>query len=140
MTEKQRPNILWYCTDQQRFDTIGALGNPHVLTPTIDALVEGGTAFTKTYTSPICTPSRSSFMTVSIRPVLTIRGMERIVRRAPALDQQVGGGGRLLRVDREVSSSEFGLEPNRDLMTVFLPKFSHAPGMTGRKGTITRTG
>ena len=34
-----RPNILWYCTDQQRFDTIKALGNPHVHTPTIDALV-----------------------------------------------------------------------------------------------------
>ena len=59
-----RPNILWYCTDQQRFDTIGALGNPHVKTPTIDALVESGTAFTHAYCqSPICTPSRTSFMT-----------------------------------------------------------------------------
>lgn len=62
MTE--RPNILWYCTDQQRFDTIGALGNPHVQTPTLDALVGEGTAFTHAYCqSPICTPSRSSFMT-----------------------------------------------------------------------------
>ena len=34
-----RPNILWYCTDQQRFDTIAALGNPHVQTPTLDRLV-----------------------------------------------------------------------------------------------------
>ncbi|NND95928.1 MAG: sulfatase-like hydrolase/transferase [Pirellulaceae bacterium] len=60
----QRPNILWYCTDQQRFDTIGALGNPHVVTPTIDALVKSGVAFTHAYCqSPICTPSRSSFMT-----------------------------------------------------------------------------
>jgi arylsulfatase len=59
-----RPNILWYCTDQQRFDTIGALGNPHVATPTIDALVAEGVAFTHAYCqSPICTPSRSSFMT-----------------------------------------------------------------------------
>lgn len=59
-----RPNILWYCTDQQRFDTIGALGNPHVRTPTIDRLVAQGTAFTHAYCqSPICTPSRSSFMT-----------------------------------------------------------------------------
>ncbi len=59
-----RPNILWYCTDQQRFDTIGALGNPHVVTPTIDALVADGVAFTHAYCqSPICTPSRSSFMT-----------------------------------------------------------------------------
>ena len=58
------PNILWYCTDQQRFDTIGALGNPHVATPTIDQLVADGVAFTHAYCqSPICTPSRSSFMT-----------------------------------------------------------------------------
>lgn len=59
-----RPNILVYCTDQQRFDTIGALGNPFVRTPTIDRLVANGTAFTNCYCqSPICTPSRSSFMT-----------------------------------------------------------------------------
>ena len=60
----KRPNILWYCTDQQRFDTIGALGNPHVRTPTLDRLVASGAAFTHAYCqSPICTPSRSSFMT-----------------------------------------------------------------------------
>lgn len=59
-----RPNILWYCTDQQRWDTIGALGNPHVQTATIDQLVAAGTAFTHAYCqSPICTPSRSSFLT-----------------------------------------------------------------------------
>lgn len=60
----QRPNILWYCTDQQRFGTIGVLGNPHVRTPAIDRLVAEGVAFTAAYCqSPICTPSRSSFMT-----------------------------------------------------------------------------
>ena len=59
-----RPNILWYCTDQQRFDTIGALGNSYVETQTIDQLVREGVAFTQAYCqSPICTPSRSSFMT-----------------------------------------------------------------------------
>jgi arylsulfatase A-like enzyme len=59
-----RPNILWYVTDQQRFDTIAALGNAHVRTPTIDSLVETGVAFTHAYCqSPICTPSRASFMT-----------------------------------------------------------------------------
>ena len=59
----ERPNILWYCTDQQRFDTIGALGNPHVQTPVLDSLANEGTAFTHTYCqSPICTPSRASFM------------------------------------------------------------------------------
>ena len=59
-----RPNILWICTDQQRYDTIGALGNPCVSTPNIDKLVAGGTAFTHAYCqSPICTPSRASFLT-----------------------------------------------------------------------------
>ena len=59
-----RPNILWYCTDQQRFDTIGLLGNPHVRTPTLDRLATEGVAFTHAYCqSPICTPSRSSFLT-----------------------------------------------------------------------------
>ena len=59
----QHPNILWYCTDQQRFDTIGALGNPHVRTPVLDNLVDKGVAFTHTYCqSPICTPSRASFL------------------------------------------------------------------------------
>ena len=59
-----RPNILWYCTDQQRFDTIGALGNRHVQTPVLDNLVKNGVAFTNAYCqSPICTPSRASIMT-----------------------------------------------------------------------------
>ncbi|MHC4346723.1 MAG: sulfatase family protein [Planctomycetota bacterium] len=60
----ERPNILWICTDQQRYDTIGALGNKHIRTPNIDRLVETGTAFTHAYCqSPICTPSRASFLT-----------------------------------------------------------------------------
>ena len=59
-----RPNILWICTDQQRYDTIGALGNEHIRTPNIDRLVGEGTAFTHAFCqSPICTPSRASFLT-----------------------------------------------------------------------------
>jgi arylsulfatase len=59
-----KPNILWICTDQQRWDTIHALGNEHVHTPNLDRLVAEGTAFTHAYCqSPICTPSRASFLT-----------------------------------------------------------------------------
>ena len=58
------PNILWICTDQQRFDTINALGYSHVRTPNLDRLVAEGVAFTQAYCqSPICTPSRASFLT-----------------------------------------------------------------------------
>jgi len=58
-----RPNILWICTDQQRYDTIHALGNPAIRTPNLDRLVSEGVAFTRTYTqSPVCSPSRASFL------------------------------------------------------------------------------
>ncbi len=59
-----RPNILWICTDQQRYDTLHALGNSCIRTPNLDALIGEGVAFTRAYCqSPICTPSRSSFLT-----------------------------------------------------------------------------
>ena len=58
------PNILWFCADQQRFDTVQALGNPHVRTPNLDRLAAEGVAFTHAFCqSPICTPSRASFLT-----------------------------------------------------------------------------
>ena len=60
----KRPNILWYCTDQQRFDTIAALGNTHIHTPNLDRFLGEAAVFTHAYCqSPICTPSRASFLT-----------------------------------------------------------------------------
>ena len=60
----QPPNILWICSDQQRYDTIHALGNSLIRTPNIDKIIENGVTFTHTYCqSPVCTPSRASFLT-----------------------------------------------------------------------------
>ena len=56
-----KPNILLFLTDQQRFDTIGALGNPVIKTPSLDRLCRMGTAFTSAYTpSPVCISARCS--------------------------------------------------------------------------------
>jgi len=56
--------VLWICTDQQRWDTIHALGNPHIRTPNLDRLVASGVAFTGAHCqTPICTPSRACFLT-----------------------------------------------------------------------------
>lgn len=58
------PNILWICTDQQRADTIAALGNRNIRTPHVDSLVGSGTSFTNVFCqSPVCTPSRASMLT-----------------------------------------------------------------------------
>lgn len=61
---RQAPNILWICTDQQRYDTIAALGNSIISTPNLDKLVTESVVFTHAFAqSPVCTPSRASFMT-----------------------------------------------------------------------------
>lgn len=45
--------------DQQRFDTIAALGNQTIYTPHLDRLVNRGLAFTNTYSPcPVCVPAR----------------------------------------------------------------------------------
>ena len=44
MTELRQPNILWICSDQQRWDTSGATGNRLVQTPNIDRLYAEGAA------------------------------------------------------------------------------------------------
>ena len=36
-----RPNILHIFVDQQRFDTIGALGNPIIKTPNLTSILKG---------------------------------------------------------------------------------------------------
>lgn len=62
------PNILFLFTDDQRFDTIRALGNEDVITPNMDRLVEEGTSFTEASimggtSGAVCMPSRAMMMT-----------------------------------------------------------------------------
>jgi len=58
-----RPNILLLFTDQQRYDTIAALGNPYIQTPALDSLAREGVSFTSAYTpSPVCIAARCSLL------------------------------------------------------------------------------
>src|SRR5438093_224085 len=60
----QPPNILWICTDSQRWDTLGCYGNSFVTTPHADRLAREGVVFEHAFSqSPVCTPSRASFLT-----------------------------------------------------------------------------
>ncbi|MGI9423525.1 MAG: sulfatase family protein [Hyphomicrobiaceae bacterium] len=128
---QQRPNILWYCTDQQRFDTIGALGNPHVVTPIIDGLVTGGVAFTHAYCqSPICTPSRSSFMTglYPSRVHNTRNGNETFPDQPPVITKLIADSGYTCGLIGKfhLQSSGRRTEPRIDDGFSYW-KFSHAP-------------
>jgi len=58
-----RPNVLLLLADDQRPDTIAALGNPIIGTPTLDRLVAGGVAFTRAICAyPLCHPSRAEIL------------------------------------------------------------------------------
>jgi arylsulfatase A-like enzyme len=58
------PNILLLVTDDQRLDTIGALGNAHIKTPNLDQLASRGLVFTRaTCAHPLCYPSRAELLT-----------------------------------------------------------------------------
>ena len=59
-----RPNVLLIVTDDQRPDTIAALGNDVIQTPNLDRLVREGTAMTRAIAPyPICSPSRAEIIT-----------------------------------------------------------------------------
>jgi arylsulfatase A-like enzyme len=63
-----RPNILFILSDDQRFDTIAALGNPEIRTPHLDRLVARGFHFTNAYcmgsmVPAVCLPSRTMLIT-----------------------------------------------------------------------------
>lgn len=59
-----QPNILFIMTDQQRFDTIQALGNQKIYTPNMDRLVKRGVSFKNAYSPcPVCVPARYTIRT-----------------------------------------------------------------------------
>ena len=94
MSIRRPPNILFLFTDDQRFDTIGALGNPGVpgaaavATPNLDRIVERGTAFTHAHipggtSDAVCMPSRAMLHTG--RNLFHIEGAGEEIPRAHTL-------------------------------------------------------
>ena len=65
---KKKLNVLFLLTDDQRADTIAALGNEHIKTPNLDKLVKDGFVFNKAYcmgsmAGAVCMPSRCMILT-----------------------------------------------------------------------------
>jgi arylsulfatase A-like enzyme len=63
-----RPNIVLILADDQRADTIAALGNDEIQTPHLDRLAQRGFAFTNAYcmgsmVGAVCLPSRTMLIT-----------------------------------------------------------------------------
>jgi arylsulfatase A-like enzyme len=60
----ERPNVIVFLTDQQRWDSTGHHGNPLELTPNLDRIARQGTHINTSITcQPVCGPARSSLQT-----------------------------------------------------------------------------
>ncbi len=67
MEPPPKPNVILLLTDDQRPDTLGALGNPRIVTPHLDALAHSGFVFTNAYclgsnVPAVCAPSRNMLL------------------------------------------------------------------------------
>lgn len=59
-----RPNVVFILTDDQGIWAAGCYGNPEIRTPNIDRLAAAGVRFENFFcTSPVCSPSRATFLT-----------------------------------------------------------------------------
>lgn len=57
-------NIVFYFTDQQRWDTCGCFGQPLPITPNLDKLAAEGVKFPNAFSpQPVCGPCRALFQT-----------------------------------------------------------------------------
>jgi N-acetylglucosamine-6-sulfatase len=60
----RRPNLVVILLDDLRWDEMGCTGHPFAETPNIDRIAREGARFTNAFaTTPLCSPSRASFLT-----------------------------------------------------------------------------
>jgi choline-sulfatase len=86
-----QPNVLFIMTDQQRFDTIAALGNEQIYTPNLDRLVRRGVTFTNAYSPcPVCVPARYGIRT-GCEPPTTRSFTNGVPRPAPGQAETMEG-------------------------------------------------
>jgi len=123
MNQTQKPNVLFILTDDQRFDTIHALGNQVIKTPFMDELVENGTSFTNAYimggSSPaVCAPSRAMIMTGRTLYRIPKQGLWEY-----RIDEDLKT---IPEVFREAGYDTFGTGKQHNSQGVFARGFSHA--------------
>ena len=155
-----QPNVLWICSDSQRFDTLGCYGNQFVRSPNIDRLATDGVLFEHCYAqNPLCSPSRGTFLTGRYPVTHRLRQngqnippTEKLVTRILADDDYICGlsgklhlaacnrrfllGDEWWKLPREERLIQ-GVEPRiDDGYTEF--HWDHAPGGSSRSSSYTR--
>ena len=96
MASSERSNVLLIVADDQRFDTIGALGADEPRTPNLDRLVRRGCAFTRSHNmgsehGAVCVPARA--MLHSGRSLFHLDGPGGMTTEHPTLPERFGDDG-----------------------------------------------
>ena len=81
-----RPNILFILTDDQGIGDLSLHGNDSLRTPNMDALLTAGARFDRFYVSPVCAPTRASFLSGQYHPRT---GAVFVTRRRETMDDGV---------------------------------------------------
>ena len=59
-----KPNVVFILMDDLRWDELGCMGHPWIKSPNIDRIAREGATFRNAFvTTPLCSPSRASFLT-----------------------------------------------------------------------------
>ncbi len=109
-----KPNIIFLLTDDMGYGDVGCYGGDFVPTPNIDRLAAEGTKFTQFYVaSPVCSPSRTGFLTGMyparwhITNYLQTRAGNRNSEQADFLDPKAPSIARTLK-DAGYATGHFG--------------------------------
>lgn len=80
--DQRRPNVVIILTDDQGWGDLSVHGNTNLATPNIDRLAAQGIELSNFYVCPICSPTRSEFLTGRYNPrggvMSASRGEERL--------------------------------------------------------------
>ncbi|XP_014677063.1 PREDICTED: arylsulfatase B-like isoform X2 [Priapulus caudatus] len=62
LQQTKQPNIVFIVADDLGWNDVG-WNNPEMITPNLDKLAHGGVILNHSYVQPVCSPSRTAFMT-----------------------------------------------------------------------------
>ena len=93
--QKEQPNILFFFTDQQRWDTCGCYGQKLPITPNLDRMAVEGVMFEKAFTcQPVCGPARACIQTGKYATEMGVHTNNRLLPiNEPTIAKWLGAAG-----------------------------------------------
>jgi arylsulfatase A len=82
----ERPNVLFILTDDQGIGDLSSHDNDSISTPHMDAILNEGVEFTRFYVSPVCAPTRASFLSGFYHPRT---GAISVTNRLETMDDEI---------------------------------------------------